>query len=206
MTATNTAQIIFQIEEVLSPSTLSTASSTTMPPTPQTQSRKTKFSKFAKIEKQKESFLEVATNFLKESSSHEENAYGRYIDQQLKEVTPNQRIIAEKLISDVIYYSKLQKLIEISCVQATPPYNNNHSQPITPNNPYVPQYPPQYHQNNWGYQYTVPASPTVVPGQTSLPIQNKQYSDRQQNDLANEHFDLQEFVVLNNKNTKNTLI
>lgn len=49
-------------------------------------------------------------DILHESSDYEAESFGRTVGHQLKDLQPMQRYIAEKLISDTIFYGRMDKL------------------------------------------------------------------------------------------------
>lgn len=49
-------------------------------------------------------------------SKSEAKAFGKTIGKQLKELSPTQRFVAEKLISEVIFFGKMEKLENNSCI------------------------------------------------------------------------------------------
>lgn len=66
------------------------------------------------IENKKEAFLEVATSVMSQQTSSK--AFGNNIAFQLEDLERRQRIIAEKLIGDVLFHAKLGNLTETSSI------------------------------------------------------------------------------------------
>lgn len=88
--------------------------------------------------------------------------YGQSIDLQLKDMDAKQRIIAEKLIADVIFHGKLGNLTEQSAVAAKPLQQMHYPQPMGSGVSYAPQYPTQYLHNNYQYP-SAPQYPNYSP-------------------------------------------
>lgn len=66
------------------------------------------------FEKKKENFLDVATSVLTQDSSF--RAFGNNVSFQLQDMDRRQRVIAEKLISDVLFHGKLGNLKDHSTI------------------------------------------------------------------------------------------
>lgn len=94
------------------------------------QNTSTKRKKTNAIEQKRQELLHLAHKTLSENTINTEEEYhiaGKRIGYQLKAVEGHQRIIAEKLISDVMFYAKMGKLTE-DCSINIP--SNSQSQPI----------------------------------------------------------------------------
>lgn len=103
------------------------------------------------IEKKKESFLDVATGVL--SNQNEYTAFGNSVSYQLKDMEHYQRVIAEKLISDILFHGKLGNLKGNSAVTVEPDQNKNlNSFPNQWNHP--SHFVPQHQQPNYSFQQT----------------------------------------------------
>lgn len=122
--------------------------------------RKRKF--VSEFDKKKEAFLETATNAL--TQLNESKAFGSSVAFQLEDMDRCQKIVAQKLISDILFYGKIGKLNEYSVIQLNnshPPYNpsfprrESNVQPTThllPGNNYA------YHNNPCYQPYISPQS------------------------------------------------
>lgn len=71
--------------------------------------------------KKKHQFLEASLKVLEKEnippeSELQEMTFGKNVDQQLQEVEHRQKIIAQKLISDVLYHAKLGNLTDSSFI------------------------------------------------------------------------------------------
>lgn len=102
------------------------------------------------IDQKKQELLDLAHKTLSNNNVNTEEEYdivGKRIGYQLKDVEGFQRIIAEKLISDVMFYAKMGKLTEHSSIFIPP---NSRPQPIHPSAQFSQQ--PQGYVPNSGYQ------------------------------------------------------
>lgn len=82
-----------------------------------------------KLQQQQESLIESAQLLMSKVDSPED-IYGKTIGMQLIEMTKTQKCIAEKLISEVIFYGKLEKLTLSSSISLSGYANSyNYSTP-----------------------------------------------------------------------------
>lgn len=68
-----------------------------------------------KLQQQQEKLIESAQHLMSKVDSPED-IYGKTIGMQLTQMTKTQTCIAEKLISEVIFYGKLEKLTLCSSI------------------------------------------------------------------------------------------
>ena len=59
---------------------------------------------------------------LLESKNYENDFFGKYLSQQLQSVRSDQKIIAEKLMSDILYFARMNQLNEDSSIITHAPY------------------------------------------------------------------------------------
>lgn len=129
-------------ESMLSPNSFTDANDSSVS---SNVSHKKKIRKLSKVDEKKMEVLNLARNVLEKPDEDEYMVAGKRIGFQLKDLEPNQRIIAEKLISDVIFYGKTKKLTEDSRIECN---NKINWQPIPiDNNPVNDQSQFQVPQN-----------------------------------------------------------
>lgn len=89
--------------------------------------------KVSEIEKKKECFLDLATKKL--SQQTKSTAFGNNVAFQLEDLDRRQRIFAEKIISDALFYANLGKLTETASISLGPnPEPNSRQVSDTSNN------------------------------------------------------------------------
>ncbi|XP_063383221.1 uncharacterized protein LOC134669544 [Cydia fagiglandana] len=106
--------------------------------------RKTLEKKQSAIFKKQEDLLDSAKELLRSPDESSEDAFGRSIIMQLKELTKIQKCVAERLISEVLFYAKLGEL----SINTTLYINKNHTpspspQHSSPSPQYFPPSSPQ---------------------------------------------------------------
>lgn len=79
----------------------------TPPPTPVV--KRSRKSQLLELEKKKEKFLDAAAILLT-NAKNEDSVFGQSVGLQLGKVDEQQKIIAQKLISDVLYFARLKQL------------------------------------------------------------------------------------------------
>lgn len=104
------------------------------------------------------------------SKEEEWEIIGKSIGIQLKDLNKNQLTIAQKLISDTIFYAKIGKLCEESCIslratqQCAVPTSSPHYQIQSPYPvPYTPSPHYQMHSASSGSQYSVSLPCATLP-------------------------------------------
>lgn len=78
-----------------------------------------------KLQQQQQTLIESAQHLMSKVDSPED-IYGKNIGMQLAEMTKTQKCIAEKLISEVIFYGKLEKLTLCSSISLSG-YDNSYN-------------------------------------------------------------------------------
>lgn len=131
---------------------------------PQRQRKKKVVSEF---DQKKEAFLDTATNALNQLNEYK--AFGSSIAFQLEDMDRRQKIIAQKLISDIVFHGKLGNLTEHTIIQL------NKSHPPHTNVPSVPHGEPNFQPSTHpfpGYNYGNQNYPFYQP---FIPPQSSQY-------------------------------
>lgn len=106
--------------------------------------------------KKRDQFIEAGLRVLEkegtqtetQESESQEATFGQNVGQQLKEIEQRQKIIAQKLISDVLFHAKLGNLNETSILNIT-------SQPVAYQ---FHEVPPYIHRPQQTYRVNVPST------------------------------------------------
>ncbi|XP_063633821.1 mucin-2-like [Cydia splendana] len=106
----------------------------------ETSAKRKKQKPFNAIEIQQQKLLNTAENLLKENKK-ETNPFGIYVGDTLEQISSDQREIAEKLISDVLFLARRNNLTTDSKIEANPRHAYHTHAPQYNSSPYFIQSP-----------------------------------------------------------------